>query len=410
VSDAAIAAPTAAPPHWAVVAGRIFVIFMGPSLGGLVPLGLAIAQPAIAQHFGGGDEGRALARTLFALPSLMIMIGAPLGGYLAERFGYRLTLLVSLLAYSLGGTAGLLVDGFAPLLISRLVLGLAGGTVMAVYLALAAAWYEGTARAKVLGFAVASSAVVGVLALKLGGNLVAWGGWRGPFAMYLLGFVTLAAAWATVRGPFHAKPRAARTQDGPGALAVIVQLWPVYLVLLLLSVGTFTPSAGGPFLLKENGIADPVVQGDILSAGAIPSIFTAMAYGFLRRWFSDWAILILTATLMGAGLMAAVPLHTPALLLATFVTLNLGTGFKAPVTASVLMAEAPEPVRATAAGLSFSGIFLGQFLAPTALELLGRPFGVHGAFLAIGGTLIAVAAFVGIAGIGRIRPSQGAPT
>jgi MFS family permease len=408
VSDAVVAAP-AAPPHWAIVAGRLFVIFMGPSLGGLVPLGLAIAQPAIAQHFGGGDEGRALARTLFALPSLMIMVGAPLGGYLAERFGYRPTLLISLTAYSLGGTAGLLVDGFVPLLASRPVLGLAGGTVMAVYLALAAVWYDGTARAKVLGFAVASSAVVGVLALKLGGNLVAWGGWRGPFALYLLGFVTLAVAWATVRGPYHSHIRVARSPGGPSALAVILQLWPVYLVLLLLSIGTFTPSAGGPFLLNENGISDPVVQGNILSVGAIPSIFTAVAYGFLRRWLSDWVLLILTAALMGFGLIAAVPLHAPALLLATFVILNLGTGFKAPVTASVLMAEAPEPVRATAAGLSFSGIFLGQFLAPTALELLGRPFGVHGAFLAIGGTLLTVAAFVRIAGIGRIKPSQGGP-
>ncbi len=408
MSDTAIAVQPAAPPHWELVAGRLFVIFMGPSLGGLVPLGLAVAQPAIAQHFGGGDEGRALARTLFALPSLMIMIGAPLGGYLAERFGYRLTLLVSLLAYGLGGTAGLLADGFAPLLISRLVLGLAGGTVMAVYLALAASWYEGTARAKVLGFAVASSAVVGVLALKLGGNLVAWGGWRGPFMLYLLGFVTLTVAWAAVRGPFHAKARTKRARAEPGALAVLLQLWPVYLVLMLLSIGTFTPSAGAPFLLAENGIADPKAQGDILSVGAIPSIFTAVAYGFLRRWFSDWAILILTASLMGAGLIAAVPLHTPLLLTMTFVVLNLGTGFKAPVTASVLMAEAPEPVRATAAGLSFSGIFLGQFLAPTALELLGRPFGVHGAFLAIGGTLLAVAAFVWIAGIGRVRPPQGA--
>jgi MFS family permease len=98
-------------PNKAIRAGRMFVICMGPSLGGLVPLGLAIAQLSIAAHFGGGTEGTALARALFSWPSLMIMVGAPLGGWLAEKFGYRATLLVSLLVYGICGSAGLVIDG-----------------------------------------------------------------------------------------------------------------------------------------------------------------------------------------------------------------------------------------------------------------------------------------------------------
>lgn len=395
---------TAVPvPGW-VTAGRLFVIFMGPSLGGLVPLGLAIAQLSLAAHFGGGTEGTLAARALFAWPSLMIMVGAPLGGYLAERFGYRTTLLVSLLAYSIAGSAGLVIDGFVPLLISRLLLGVAGGTIMAVYLALAAAWYVGAARSKVLGFAVSCSSIVGALALKLGGNLVEWGGWRGPFAMYLLGFVTLAVAWATVNGPFHKRAVAVRAPGAPGALRLIAELWPIYLVLLIMSIGTFTASAGGPFLLKANGIAAATDQGNILAAGSIPAIFTAAAYGYMRRWFTDRALMVITALMMGVGITLATPLHDSAALLAAFAIIGLGTGFKAPSTASVLMAEAPESVRAAAAGLSFSGIFLGQFLAPTLLQVL-EPLGIHGSFLAIGILLLITAAAVVLAGIGRPRQS-----
>jgi MFS family permease len=380
----------------------MFVICMGPSLGGLVPLGLAIAQLSIASHFGGGTEGTALARALFSWPSLMIMVGAPLGGWLAERFGYRATLLVSLLVYSLGGCAGLVIDGFWPLMVSRIAVGLAGGTIMAVYLALAASWYEGAERSKVLGFAVACSSIVGALSLKLGGNLVEWGGWRGPFTMYLLGFVTLAVAWVSVHGPFHKTETNTKAPGSPGALRLIAQLWPVYLVLLIMSVGTFTSSSGGPFLLKANGIETATAQGNILSAASIPAIITAAAYGYMRRWFSDRTLMILTAVMQGAGIVLAVPLGNQYALLAAFAITGLGTGFKAPSTASVLMAEAPSHVRAAAAGLSFSGIFLGQFLAPALMQIL-TPLGIHGAFLVIGVMLLLTALAVLVTGIGRPR-------
>ena len=291
-------------PSLAVRAGRLFVIFMGPSLGGLAPLGLALDQPALAAHFGGGAEGMLQAGTIFTAPSLAIIVGAPLGGWLAERLDYRLTMLIALLLYSIAGSAGLILDGYVPLFATRLALGLAAGTVMAVYLALVGSWYEGLARAKVLGFAVASSVIVGALALKLGGNLVETGGWRAPFYLYLIGFLTLAIAWATVHGPFHKQARTASAPGAPGPLRLIAQLWPVYLVLLIISIGTFMPSAGGPFLLLAKGIKGAGDQGTILAVGSFSGVITSAGYGFLRRWFSDWVLFIVIAGSMGLGLAA----------------------------------------------------------------------------------------------------------
>jgi MFS family permease len=393
-------------PGIATRAGRLFVIFMGPSLGGLVPMAIAIAQPAIAAHFGGGDDGRLAARMLFALPSLMIMIGAPVGGALAERFGYRPSLLIALAVYSVAGSAGLVLDDFTALLISRLFLGLAAGAFMALYLALTAAYFEGQARARVMGFAVSCSAAVGVLSLALGGRLVDWGGWQAPFGMYLLGFVTLAIAWATVRRPFHTAARAVRSPGAPGPLGLLAQLWPVYLTLLILSVGTFMPSTGGPFLLKANGIDSATRQSNILSAGGLPAVFSAFAYGFLRRWFSDRALIVLTAGMGGLGMIAAVQLHAAPALLATFVLMGASSGIKAPAVSSVILAQASPAVRAAAAGLSFSCIFLGQFLAPVVIEFISRGFGIHGAFLGVGGTLAVLAVVVAIFGIGRKQPLE----
>jgi len=399
MTDAAISIPRA-PVSLPVQAGRLFVIFMGPSLGGLAPLGLAVDQPALAAHFGGGAEGMLQAGTVFSAPSLAIIVGAPLGGYLAERFGYRLTLLIALLAYSIAGPAGLVIDGYLPLLATRLVLGLAAGGVMAVYLALAAAYFDGTQRSKVIGFAVATSSIVGLLALALGGELVELGGWRGPFWMYLIGAVTLAVAWATIHGPFHKQVRAAKAPGAPGPLRLIAQLWPVYLALLVISIGTFMPSAGGPFLLKANGIVRPGIQGVMLAIGSASAFFTAAGYGFIRQRVSDWALFVLIAGSMGLGLALAAPQHNWVALLAAFLVVGVGTGFKAPVAASILMAEAPAHVRAAAAGLNFSCIFLGQFLGPFVLRLLA-PLGIQGTFLVTGGLLMATAAVIAVTGIGK---------
>jgi len=402
MTEAAIAQP-AAPPHWAVVAGRLFVIFMGPSLGGLAPLGLAMDQIKLAAHFGAG------AGALFTAPSLAIIVGAPLGGWLAERFGYRLTMLVALLIYSITGVAGLVIDGYVPLFASRLVLGLAAGAVMAVYLALASAWYEGQARSKVLGFAVASSSIVGALALALGGRLVDLGGWRAPFAMYAVGFVTLAVAYLTVHGPFHKQTRTARAPGSPGQLQVIAQFWPVYLALLITSIGTFMPSAGGPFLLKANGITSATEAGSILSVGGYAAILPAAAYGFVRRWFSDWGLFFFIPALMGLGLIAAPAFYDWLALLATFLLIGFGTGLKAPVAASILMTNSPPDVRATAASLNFSCIFLGQFLCPFIRDLLSGPFGIHGAFVGVGAMLMVAAVAIWAAGIGKEKPQLEAP-
>jgi MFS family permease len=87
--------------------------------------------------------------------------------------------------------------------------------------------------------------------------------------------------------------------------------------------------------------------------------------------------------------------------LAVFLLIGLGTGFKAPTAASILMANSPPEVRAAAAGLNFSCIFLGQFLGPFVLRALTGPFGIHGAFVGVGLLLIASGFAVWAAGIGK---------
>jgi MFS family permease len=125
----------------------------------------------------------------------------------------------------------------------------------------------------------------------------------------------------------------------------------------------------------------------------------------VRRWISDWALFFSIPALMGLGLAIAPAFYNWMALLAIFLLIGFGTGFKAPVAASILMAKSPPDVRAAAAGLNFSCIFLGQFLGPFVLRALTGPFGIRGAFVGVGATLMTAAVAVAVFGIGREEKS-----
>ena len=199
---------------------------------------------------------------------------------------------------------------------------------------------------------------------------------------------------------------AADRADVASMRAALGLLWPIYAVLIILSVGTFALSEGGPFLLQANGMTRATIQGVILSVGQLPAILTASAYGFMRRYVDDRMILTASAVLMGLGLMVIVPIRDPAILTVALVIFGLGSGLKAPAVSSALLAGAPGNVRAAAAGLIFSAIFLGQFLTPLLIEGLDRIVAIHGTFVVFGVALLLVAVFVYFGGIGKALPKQ----
>jgi len=401
MTDAALAAP-AAPRRWAVAAGRFFVVSMLLCLGGLVLPSILMVLPHISGHYGVHLQ---VAETLYDLPMLAIAAGAPLGGFLADRFGYRITLLLSLLVYSLGSLAGPMSDAFMLLLASRLVLGLAAGAMMAVALALVGAWYVGLARSTVLGFALAASAAVSALLLAVAGALSQAFMWRLPFLMFLaLGLVTLAIAWMAVRGAFHG----GQGLDAPAASAAFRRLWPICLVALLLAVGAFISAGEAWGLLKEGEITGVSAQDVIFTAGvAIAPILGALAYSLACRWAGDRILLVLAAALMGGGVAAMVLQQTPPVLAADIFILQLGAGLLTPVAASIVLARAPEALRATAAGFLFGCFFLGRFLAPFATGMLDPQFEALTVLGIVGGVLLAVAGFAWAAGVGKAQPLQG---
>jgi MFS family permease len=385
---------------------KTFVAVAGPSLISLVPMAVAPALPAMAQHFARGSDGALFAQMVMAVPAIMIIVAASLSGFLAERVGRRTVLLSALLLYALAGLACLVAPDAYTLVAARLVLGFAAGAIMTSSLSLVADFPAGPQRDRVLGFASAGAAFMAVVALTLGGVLVEVFGWRGPFALYALSLPVFAVALRAVQSP------ARRAVDVHAVRhRILPMLWPVYLLTLVLTIGLFMPGIQGPFLLQAEGITSATTQGLILASYSLTAAAVAACYGRIAGVMSMRGQIAVAALGLGLGGIAMAMLHGGALTLALgCIITGAGAGLVEPVTVSLVLQRAPAALQTRAIGLLLSAVFLGQFLNPLVVDPLRSALGIHGAFVAVGLVFVALAGLAMLGGLGRLANARGAET
>src|SRR5579864_4556819 len=127
-------------------AARSIVALSGLALVITVPFAMVSALPEMARQFKEVGNGTFVAQMVLALPVLAMLIGAPLGGWIADMIGIRRCLLTALLAYVASGAICLVAPDLSILIVARLLLGFCGAAAATMCTALTAQWYEGAAR------------------------------------------------------------------------------------------------------------------------------------------------------------------------------------------------------------------------------------------------------------------------
>jgi MFS family permease len=360
------------------------VLVAGTGMMALVFVAMAPVLSTLAQHLGGGKMGAFVAQMVMSTPAMGIVLGAPLWGWLIGRMGAPRVLYTALGLYAIVGCAGLIVDSPYVLIATRFCHGLAVAGVVTSTSTLIGRLYQGQARERLFGIQGAVGAGMALVGVIAAGAIGQVGGWRAPFALYLLAIVMLALAFAALRS--ISLPSAPREAPVKGATFQVLRgHYPFYLMTLGMSVVMQMTGIQTGLVLAEDNVHDPAVQSVVLGMASVTGILAGIGYGALRSKVSAHtvALLILAFWCLGQSLIG---LSEGALETGAAVALSgIGSGLMMVFLPPLLLDRLDRSQHAAGLGLYYSTMFLGDFINPLIMGgLLGFLPDYHAVFLVIG--------------------------
>jgi sugar phosphate permease len=158
---------------------------------------IATAAPAMRAELGLSDAGMGLVFSAFTFAYALFEVPS---GWMADRFGARITLTRIVVWWSLMTAATGMAVGFASLLAVRLLFGLGEAGTFPSMARVYARWLPGAERGRMFGLAIMTGAFAGAVTQPLVVALLAVTTWRHTFALFgMVGLVWAVAWWRWFR-------------------------------------------------------------------------------------------------------------------------------------------------------------------------------------------------------------------
>lgn len=365
--------------HDKIIGRRELVVMVAllMSLNAFAIDGMLPALEQIALELGARDGNqRQLVIAVFLLAN---GLGCLLPGSLADRFGRRPMLLLSLGAYAVLSTMVAFSQSFNTMLVLRGLQGVLTAGLMVVPTAIIRDQYSGDRMARLMSLVSAVFITVPVIAPSLGQLVLMFAGWRWIFLMLSI-LALLAGVWVWVRLPETLHPEFRQKLDLP---VIVVNMWGSLFnrasigyvlgtALLIGSVFGYVNSAQQ--LLGEHfavGAWFPVVFGGTAAMMAVSNIVNSrIVERFGARRVSHAGVLMFilvsaaqvwAAHYQGDNLVLFLPLMATNLMLLGFLGANFG---------SIAM----QPFAKTAGAASSMQTFIRMFGAAVVGLIIGQAY------------------------------------
>ncbi|MXR50317.1 MFS transporter [Halovenus sp. WSH3] len=376
---------------WVLLASATLTVMAGAILGPVVP--------SIQSNL---SVSESLAGLIITTHGALIVLASPVAGAIIDRIGPRRPYVFGLLLYGVGGGAGLFIDSFIPLLLSRAVLGVGVAFVYTGLTVLIYSIYAGQRMDRALGLRSSANSVGAVVWPLLGGALGALT-WQAPFGVYLLAVPLGVLAVLTVPEP--ARPGRDDDSDDGSAVLAVFRRRPAVLSVYLLYFGTnallYSIVVFYPQLLNGLGVTSSVGISLYLSANGLAGGLSAAGYDRLvartsRRRLVGTAFLLWTVGFTSAAVATSALLALPGVL-----AFGLGQGLVFPSAFSWIEALAPPDKQGQLSSYLASAGYTGQFLSPVLFGPVVPAFGIRGVFGAAAVVTLVSALALGVALFGR---------
>ena len=360
-----------APSRWH--ARGLTLVALG-SLPTMAIAALVASLPLMFQQFADVPNREWLVPMILTMPALCVAVFSGPIGLVADRWGRRPVLLVSLAAFALCGALPTLFDSLPAILASRAVVGLGEAGILAAGNALIGDYFEDAERRHWLGIQVTMGPFIGSAYIILGGVL-AGVSWKAPFLLYLLGAAVLVAALAFLPEPPRTASSHAASSADRGSATEAPFPWSTAAL-----IGLSTMAAAVVYFLQavQHGriFADlGVVSPERISLYVTLASLGTVVGGYLYQRSRPRAV----ATMMGFSLacygvayvgVALAPTAMVGLLLDSLG--QFGSGFLFPTLIAWALSRYAFEHRGRGMGLWAACFFLGQFLSPPVMTLIAH--------------------------------------
>jgi len=345
--------------------------------------------PKMLEVFGHYPHAPILVKMLMGVIGFALVIGCPLGGWLAARYNHRMLLAISLTAYAVSGAFGLFISDLYVLLATRCVIGLAAAILSTVALIALTERVDRDKRNIWIGIVISTSMLSGVLSYPIAGYMGNIS-WRLPYALYLI-TIPLAIACYFMRD----KPRPVRSVEqkakGAGLFAI-----PPRLMLLGFVNGMmgFLPPVYVPFHYHENGISDSFLISLSMTTSTIMGATVSIFYGPMRRRLDIWQSLTVSYVIVAIGLTIVAFSSTMVAMIGGMFVFGSGLAWLAPNLYALAGALPDEDRRAAALGLTKSALYMSSLVGVLMFEPISQAFGAQGVLIAIALCSLAMMVYV----------------
>lgn len=364
---------------WIILASTSLTVMAGAILGPIVP--------AIQSSLGVSESRAGL---IITTHGALIVVFSPVAGELIDRFGPRRPLVGGLLLYAIGGGAGLFIDEFAPLLVSRAVLGVGVAFLYTGITVLIYDLYEGQRMNRALGLR-SSADSVGAVVWPLVGGALGTLTWQAPFGVHLVAVPLALLAIVTVPETSRRNSSGApRSSGGLSGLLETVARRPALLSVYLLYFGAnallYSIVVFYPQLLAGLGITSSVsISLYLATNGLAGGISAALFDRFAAR--TSRSVLVFVAFLLWIlGFLSATAADSALTAVPAVVGFGLGLGLVFPSAFAWIETLAPVDRQGQFSSYLASSGYSGQFFSPLLFGPLVPLFGVRGVFGAAAAT------------------------
>jgi MFS family permease len=350
---------------------------------------------------------------ILTMPAIWILLFSPVAGWLADRYGRRNLLLLSMVVYAFVGVMPTFLDNLYLIILSRVGVGICEAVLMTVSTTLISDYFKGRARERWLASQTAVASVSALGIIYLGGRLGAALGWRGPFYLYLYSLLLAVGVYWFIWEPAAAQSRSASDARPAAPVAFPwARTLGICALTVLASVSFYTVITKNAEAMVSLGVSDPAVIGEYTMLASIGVPLGTFLFWGLARLPIGWLLLVDFA-LIGAGFTLMGRATEPTgYAWGSFVN-QIGCGIVLPTMLVWATRGLAFSIRGRGNGMWQASFAIGQFVSGMVVTLLSKQLGGLLPTLGLmGRAALIFAVIAGVAGIlwRRVVPPVAAST